>query len=43
MKHLYTNMRVRLHGDEDEFAVQLLAIGDGKYPIETSPDIISVA
>ena len=35
---------VHLHGDEvaDEFAGQLLAIGDGKYPIDTSPDIIQL-
>ena len=34
VKHLHTNMRVHLHGDEiaGEFADQLLAIGDGKYP-----------
>ena len=33
-----------LHGDEaaGEFASQLLAIGDGKYPIDTSPDIIQL-
>ena len=38
--HLHTNMRVHLYGDEaaDEFAGQLLANGDGKYPIDTSPD-----
>ena len=43
-KHLHTNMRVHLHGDEaaGEFASQLLAIGDGKYPIDTSPDIIQL-
>ena len=42
VKHLHTNIRMHLHGDEaaDEFAGQLLAIGDGKYPIDTSPDII---
>ena len=42
VKHLHTNMRVHLHGDEaaGEFASQLLAIGDGKYPVDTSPDII---
>ena len=41
VKHLHTNMRVHLHGDEagGEFSSQLLAIGDGKYPIDTSPDI----
>ena len=44
VKHLHTNMRVHLHGDEaaGEFAGQLLAIGDGKYPIDTSPDIIQL-
>ena len=37
-------MRVHLHGDEaaDKFAGQLLAIGDGKYPIDTDPDIIQL-
>ena len=37
-------MRVHLHGDEaaGEFASQLLGIGDGKYPIDTSPDIIQL-
>ena len=41
VEHLHTNMRVHLHGDEaaGEFAGQLLAIGDGKYPIDTSPDV----
>ena len=44
VKHLHTNMRVHLHRDEaaGEFAGQLLAIGDGKYPIDTSPDIIKL-
>ena len=44
VKHLHTNMRVHLHGDEaaGEFAGQLLAIGDGKYPIDTSPDIFQL-
>ena len=44
VKHLHTNMRVHLHGDEvaGEFAGQLLAIGDGKYPIDTSPDVIQL-
>ena len=44
VKHLHTNMRVHLHGDEaaGEFAGQLLAIGDGKYPIDTAPDIIQL-
>ena len=37
-------MRVHLHGDEaaGEFTGQLLAIGDGKYPIDTGPDIIQL-
>ena len=40
IKYLHTNMRVHLHGDEaaGEFAGELLAIGDGKYLIDTSPD-----
>ena len=44
VKLLHTKMRVHLHGDEaaGEFAGQLLAIGDGKYPIDTSPDIIQL-
>ena len=44
VKHLHTNMRVHLHWDEaaGELASQLLAIGDGKYPIDTSPDIIQL-
>ena len=44
MKHLHTNMRVHLQGDEaaGEFADQLLSIGDGKYPIDTSPDFIQL-
>ena len=44
VKHLHTNMRVHLHVDEaaGEFAGQLLAIGDGKYPIDTAPDIIQL-
>ena len=44
VKHLHTNMRVHLHSNEaaGEFAGQLLAIGDGKYPIDTSPDIIQL-
>ena len=44
VKHLHTNMIVHLHGDEatGEFASQLLAIGDCKYPIDTSPDIIQL-
>ena len=37
-------MRVHLHEDETagEFAGQLLAIGDGKYPIDTSSDIFQL-
>ena len=44
VNHLHTNMRMHLHGDEaaGEFASQLLAIGNGKYPIDTSPDIIQL-
>ena len=44
VKHLHTNMRVHLQGDEAaaEFADQLLAIGDSKYPIDTQPDIIQL-
>ena len=44
VKHLHTNMRVHLQVDEaaGEFADQLLAIGDGKYPIGTNPDIIQL-
>ena len=44
VKHLHTNMRVHLHGDEvaGEFAGQLLAIGDGNYVIDTGPDIIQL-
>ena len=44
IKHLHTNMRVHRHWDEaaGEFASQLLAIGDGKYSIDTSPDIIQL-
>ena len=44
MKHLHTNMRVHLQGDEaaGEFTDQLLAIGDDKYPLDTSPDIIQL-
>ena len=36
--------RVHLHGDEaaGEFAGQLFAIRDGKYPIDTSPDVIQL-
>ena len=44
MKHLHTNMRVHLQGDEaeGEFADQLLTIADSKYPIDTNPDIIQL-
>ena len=37
-------MRVHLQGDEaaGEFTDQLLAIGDDKYPLDTSPDIIQL-
>ena len=37
-------MRAHLQGDEavGGFADQLLAIGDSKYPIDTSPDIIQL-
>ena len=44
VKHFHTDMRVHLHGDEaaGEFASQLLAIGDSKYPIDISPDIIQL-
>jgi len=36
VKHLYTNMRVYLCGDQaaEQFADQLLAIGDGKFPTD---------
>ena len=35
-KHLQTNMRVHLYGDQaaGQFADQLLAIGDGKFPTD---------
>ena len=44
VKHLTTNMRVHIHSDETagEFASELLAFGDGKYPIDTGPDIIQL-
>ena len=44
VKHLHINMRVYLHGDEaaSKIAGQLSAIRDGKYPIDTSPDIIQL-
>ena len=37
-------MRMHLHGNETagELAGQLLAIGDDKHPIDTSPDIIQL-
>ena len=37
VKHLHTNMRVQLHGDEaaGKFANQFLDIGDGKHSIDT--------
>ena len=37
-------MFVHLHGDEaaGEFACQLLAIWDGKYPIDTGPGVIQL-
>ena len=43
-KHLHTNTRVHLHGNEaaGELAGQLLAIGDGKYPIDTGPGVIQL-
>ena len=36
VKHLHTNMRVHLCGDQaaGQFADQLLVIGDGKFPTE---------
>ena len=44
VKHLHTNIRVHPHEDNTagEFARQLLAIGDGKYLIDTSLDIIQL-
>ena len=44
VKHLHTNMRLHLYGDEaaGELVGQLLPIEDGKYPIDTSPDIIQL-
>ena len=44
VKHLHTNMRVHLCADEaaGQFADQLLAIGDAKFPIDTSPDVIQL-
>ena len=44
VKHLHTNMRVHLCEDEaaGQFADQLLAVGDGKFPIDTSPDVIQL-
>ena len=42
VKHLHTNMKVHLHGDEaeGEFASQLFAIGNREYPIASNPDIV---
>ena len=40
VKHFHTNMRVQLQGDET--AGELLAIGDGKYPIDINPDIVQL-
>ena len=37
------NMSVHLHGNEDEFASQLLTIEDSKYSIDTSPEIIQLS
>ena len=44
VEHLQTNMRDHLNGDEaaGEFAGQLLVIGYGKYPIDTSPDVLQL-
>jgi len=44
VKQLHTNMRVHLCGDvaAGQFAEQLLAIGDGKFPIETPPDVVQL-
>ena len=37
-------MRVHLCGDvaAGQFAVQLLAIGDGKFPIDIPPDVVQL-
>ena len=42
VEHLDANTRLHLYGDEaaGEFVSQLLAIGDSKYPIDASLDII---
>ena len=41
---LHTNMRVHLCGDAaaGQFAEELLAIGDGKFPIDTPPDVVQL-
>ena len=43
VKHLHTNMRVHLCEDEaaGQFTDQLLAVGDGRFLIDTSPDVFS--
>ena len=43
VKHLHTNMRVHLCGDQaaGQFADQLLAIGDGKFPtVDDATDVV---
>ena len=43
VKHLHTNMRVHLCGDQaaGQFADQLLAIGDGKFPtVDNATDVV---
>ena len=45
VKHLHTNMRVHLCGDQaaGQFADQLLAIGDGKFPTEVdTADVVQL-
>lgn len=44
VKHLHTNMIVHFCGDQavGQFADQLLAVGDGKLPIDTSPDVVQL-
>ncbi|XP_065915773.1 uncharacterized protein [Dysidea avara] len=44
VKQLHTNMRVHLCGDvaAGQFAEELLAIGDGKFPIDTLPDVVQL-
>ena len=44
VKHLQTNTRVHRYGNEaaGQFADQLLAIGNGKFPIKTNPDVIQL-